>query len=129
MQKYTTVPEFLADLDAAKLAQVELLRTIIMAAHPGLTEHIKWNAPSYVLDGEDRVTFNLRNKEDAVTLVLHMGATRPEDKKAAPIMPDDEGLITWQSDIRGVVACADLADIQHKQAALHRILVRWLAIA
>src|SRR5687768_5420704 len=116
MQKYTDIPEFLADLDPAKKEQVELLRSTIIKAHPGLTEHIKWNAPSYVLDGEDRITFNLVNKENVVNLVLHMGATRKEDKKGTPVMPDDKGLVAWQSDIRGILTFTDLDDIKAKQS-------------
>jgi hypothetical protein len=53
------------------------------AQHPAadLTEHIKWNAPSYVLDGEDRITLNLLNKQGLAKLVLHMVATRPENRR------------------------------------------------
>lgn len=63
MQKYKTIDEFLSDLDAAKRQQVDILRELILKAEPKLEEHIKWNAPSYVLDGEDRITFNLMNKQ------------------------------------------------------------------
>lgn len=127
--KYTKVTEFLDDLDDAKREQVELLRQIITEVHPGLEEHIKWNAPSYVLDGEDRITFNLQNKEDVVKLVLHMGATRQEDKKGAPIMPDDHGLLTWQSDIRGVMSFDTIQDITDKRAEITDVITRWLAIS
>lgn len=128
MKKYATVPEFLADLDATKLEQVEALRQVINEAHPGLSEHIKWNSPSFVLDGEDRVTFNLKNKENKVQLVLHMGATRPEDKKAPPVMQDDTGLISWQSDIRGALTFDDTADVAAKRETVRDIIGRWLAI-
>jgi hypothetical protein len=129
MNKYTTVAGFLDDQPADKRAQVETLQAIIKQVNPELEEHIKWNAPSYVLDGEDRITFNLQNKEGVVKLVLHMGATRPEDKKGAPIMDDPAGLIVWQSDIRGVLTFADLDDVTAKQAAVQDIITRWLAIA
>jgi hypothetical protein len=127
--KYTTVAEFLDDLDAAKREQVELLRSVIQEVHPGMEEHIKWNAPSFVLDGEDRVTFNLQNKEGVVKLVLHMGATREENKKGAPIMPNDHGLLTWPSDIRGVMSFKTLGDITAKRAEIADLITRWLAIS
>lgn len=129
MPTYKTVPDFLNDLDADKRAQVESLRSLIKSAHGGLAEHIKWNAPSYVLDGEDRITFNLKNKENVVQLVLHMGATRPENKKGAPILADALGLIRWQSDIRGVVSFADLVDVESKQDKITDLIKRWLAIS
>lgn len=128
MKKYTTVAEFLADLDSTKKEQVELLRKIITKAHAGLEEHIKWNAPSYILDGVDRVTFNLLNKEGLVKLVLHMDTARREDRKADPVMQDDFGLINWQSDVRGIITLTDLADLKAKQDKIGDIIKRWLAI-
>ncbi len=108
MQKYKTVEEFLEDLSEDKRLQVDTLRDIILGTESQLEEHIKWNAPSYVLDGEDRITFNLMNKQGVVKLVFHMGATRKEDKKGAPIMQDDSGLIEWSSDIRGTVTVTSI---------------------
>src|SRR5688572_9411968 len=126
MNKYSNVEEFLADQDSAKKEQIERLRAIIKKAKPELTEHIKWNAPSFVLDGEDRITFNVLNKDGAVNLILHMGATRKEDKKGAPVMPDDKGLVSWQSDIRGMMSFADVASIEAKEADIADVISRWL---
>lgn len=128
MQKYTAVQEFMDDLGSDKRAQVEALRRLILSAHLELDEHIKWNAPSYVLNGEDRITFNIMNKEGLVKLVLHMGATRKEDKNAEPIMGDDSGLIQWSSDTRGVIAFTDISDVHSKQEAVGEIIKRWLAV-
>ena len=128
MRKYKTVQEFIEDLDKEKRAQVEQLRQIIFASEPGLAEHIKWNAPSYMHNDEDRITFNLMNKEGVVKLVLHMGALRKENKKGAPIFSDDTGLIAWSSDIRGVISFQDIDSINSNQEQLKGLLVRWLAI-
>jgi uncharacterized protein YdhG (YjbR/CyaY superfamily) len=127
MKKYTLVSEFLEDLSDDKKAQVQALRDIIIV-EPGLTEHIKWNAPSYVLDGEDRITFNLRNKEEAVKLILHMGVTRREDKKAKPILDDTSGLVTWSSDIRGILSFNSLDDIESKKDSITEVIKQWLAL-
>ena len=129
MNKYMTVTEFIDDLDENKRAQVQQLRDIILKVYPGLEEHIKWNSPSYVLDGEDRVTFNLQNKQQVVKLVLHMGATRVEDKKGKPVMQDDEGLIEWNSDIRGVLTFESSDDIESKKIAVAKIIDDWLKIS
>jgi hypothetical protein len=111
MQKYKTVEEFLGDLNEDKRLQVDTLRNLIFDTEPQLKEHIKWNAPSYVLDGEDRITFNLMNKQGFVKLVLHMGASRKEDKKSVPIMQDESGLIEWSSDIRGMITFSSIDDL------------------
>ena len=115
-------------LDEHTRQQVQLLRDIIGSLDADLTEHVKWNASSYVFDGEDRITMNLRNKQGLVKLVLHMGATRPEDKKRAPVLLEDEGIVEWASDIRGFVTFADLADIRAQEPVLRRVLTSWLAI-
>lgn len=125
---HTSADDIVSALDDATRQQVQLLRDIIGSLDADLTEHVKWNAPSYVLDGEDRITMNLRNKEGLVKLVLHMGATRPENKKGTPVLADDEGLVAWASNIRGLIAVADADDIRAKEPALRRVLTSWLAI-
>lgn len=128
MQKYKTLEEFFADLDADKRTQVDLLRGIILNVEPKLAEHIKWNAPSYVLDGEDRITFNLMNKQGVVKLVLHMGATRKENKNGTPIMQDKSGLIEWSSDIRGMLTFNNIEEIETHKDAIKLIVNDWLSI-
>ena len=123
-----SIADIMSALDEDARKQVQLLRDIIASLEVDLTEHVKWNAPSYVLHGEDRITMNLRNKQGLVKLVLHMGATRPENKKGDPVLADDEGLVEWASDIRGLVALADVDDLRAKEPALRRVLTRWLAI-
>ena len=128
MQKYKTVEEFLDDLSEDKRLQVDTLRDLILNAEPQLEEHIKWNAPSYILDGEDRITFNLMNRQGVVKLVLHMGATRKEDKKGEPIMQGDNGLIEWSSDIRGMITFTSIEDINSNMTTLIKIIKDWLSI-
>ena len=123
-----SVADLVSALDEVTREQVQLLRDIIGSLDADLTEHVKWNAPSYVFDGEDRITMNLRTKQGLVKLVLHMGATRPEDRKGAPVLLADEGIVEWASDIRGFVTFTDLADIRAKEPAVRRVLAGWLAI-
>lgn len=127
-KKYSTVAEFLDDLDDDKKTQVETLRQLILDTEPALEELIKWNAPSYVHNGEDRITFNLHNKENAVKLILHMGATKKEDKKAKPVLNDETGLIVWNSDIRGRLTFDGLEDIKEKRDGVALLVRQWLAI-
>lgn len=127
MKKYTTVEEYLGDLSGERLKQVEALRVLIRAAHAGLTEHIKWNSPSFVLDGEDRLTFNLSSPKE-VRLIFHMGATRKENKKGQPVLKDDSGVLDWQSDIRAIAAFDTLREIEEKRPVLTKLLHDWLLL-
>jgi hypothetical protein len=129
MQKYKTLEEFMDGIGADQRPQIDALRNLILKTDPRLTEHIKWNAPSYVLDGEDRITFNVANKQGTVKLILHMGATRKEDKKGEPIMQDESGLIEWSSDIRGMLTFTSVEDIRAKLVPLEKIVKNWLAIS
>ena len=128
MQKYKTLEEFLNDLSPDKRLQVDTLRGLILKTEPRLEEHIKWNAPSYVLDGEDRITFNLMNKQGVVKLVFHMGATRKEDKNGAPVMHDESGLIEWSSDIRGMITFTSIEDVNSNLTSLQKIIKDWLSL-
>jgi hypothetical protein len=127
MGKYITVDEFMHAMDEKQKEQVTLLRAIITGTHPELMEHIKWNSPSYLLNGDDRITFSVRPKYP-IAVVLHMGATRPEDKNGKPVMDDPSGLIEWKSDTRGAVLFAGLGDIQEKRSQLADIVDRWLKL-
>lgn len=127
MHTYSNVDEFLADLTEERKQQVVALQKIIKAANSKLTEHIKWNSPSYVFEGEDRITFNM-HYPDQTMILLHMGATRKEDKKGNPVMQDASNLIKWSSDIRGALSFKSLAEIEEKEESLKTILRDWLLI-
>lgn len=128
MQKFNTIDEFMGSLDGDKRMQITVLRQVIVSVDPAIREHIKWNAPSYVLDGEDRVTFNVMNKEGVVKLVLHMGATRKENKTDSPVLVEENEIIEWNSDIRGTISFKSMEDVTSNKAALSLILKKWLTI-
>ena len=129
MQKYKSVEECLNSLATDKRPRVDALRDLILTSDARLQENIKWNALNYVLDGEDRITFNLMNKQGLVKLVLHMGATRKEDKTGAPLLQDDSGLIEWNSDIRGVITFNSIEHINANRDALKKIIHDWLSVS
>jgi len=127
MEKYKTVDEYINGLDGNRRSQVEMLRKYILDEEPSLTEHIKWNAPSYVKDEEDRITFNTMDKEQVVKLIFHMGATRKEDKKGQPLLKDAT-LVEWVSDIRGYMSFNNLDEIIANEKEIKRIIRAWLAV-
>ena len=128
MKKYVSIDEFLGDLDTSKKAQVMKLRETILAVEPSLEECIKWNAPNYAHEGEDRITFNLLNKEGILKLVFHMGALRKEDKKGPKVLEDDQGIVEWASDIRGMVSFASIEDVEAKQGQVAQLVTDWLSL-
>lgn len=104
-------------------AAVDMLRAAVAAASPALVESIKWNAPSFALDGEDRATLNL-GPRGSLRLILHRGA-----RTAAPAgfsFADPDGLAKWPGPDRGVLSFRDDADIAAKAPAITALVKRWL---
>lgn len=117
---HASVADFLAAQNPDARTAVEALRTLVKDAEPRLVEIVKWNSPSYTLDGEDRLTVNVGRSGD-VRLILHRGTAQVETKGAASTFSGDpDGLLTWHSDVRASLAAAD--------AGAARDVVRaWLA--
>ncbi len=125
MQKYKTLDEFFNNLKEPRKSEVEALRAIILETECGLTEQLKWNAPSYSFNHDDRITFNLFNK-DCTRLVFHAGATTKEDKKLPPIFEDETGLLEWNSNIRATVTFNSVKQITEHKHELRQLINKWL---
>jgi hypothetical protein len=121
--KSPSVEAFLADLEHQRKPEVEALRQAILSGVPGLTERIKWNAPSFGPGDDDRITMRLQ-PGDRLQLVLHRGA------KARPVdgftFSDPAALIAWAAADRGVVTIAP-GELDQLRAALVDLLRRWVA--
>ncbi|MEV6373662.1 DUF1801 domain-containing protein [Micromonospora musae] len=103
---------------------VEELRSAILASNTEISEHVKWNAPSFRFGGDDRVTFRLR-PGDRVQLIFHRGAKVRSDV-AEFTFEDPTGLMTWLAPDRGVVTFPDLKTMQSQQAAVVSLVNRWV---
>jgi uncharacterized protein YdhG (YjbR/CyaY superfamily) len=70
LNRSEAVNQFIEETQHPLKADIATVRAIILEADDQITEHIKWNAPSFCDDGEDRITFNLHAK-DRIRLVFH----------------------------------------------------------
>ena len=125
LKKYRSIDEILDDMTDDRRALVGALRKLILNSTPDLIEHVKWNSPSYVYAGDDRITLSLHNP-NAVRVVLHAGATTKEDKTETASFDDESGLLEWHSNIRATVPFRSLSDFTEKSAAFGAVLTRWL---
>ena len=123
MSKAQTVEDWLAAQTPDVRSAVERLRAIVAGAGDGVTEHIKWNGPSFCIDGDDRITVGLAPK-GGVRAILHRGV-KVKDATGFDF-PDDSGLIQWAAPDRGVVAFADEAAVVAHAEAFADICRRWL---
>ncbi len=88
-----------------------------------MVEHVKWNAPSFRVGGDDRITLGLQRSGE-VRVVLHRGA------KSAPApgfrFEDPAGLARWAAPDRGVILFADEAALAAVEPAFIDLIRRWL---
>ncbi len=110
------VDTFMTALDHPFKAEVQVIRDIIKGVHPGITEQVKWNAPSFSYNGY-LVTFNLWATEH-VHLVFHRAA----------ILSNPDGLLLGDYPDRRMMYFTSMDEINAKRAALENIIREWIAI-
>ncbi|HWS36340.1 MAG TPA: DUF1801 domain-containing protein [Actinoplanes sp.] len=118
------VEHYLTGLQHPLKEGVLLLRATILASDPDITEHIKWNAPSFRYDGEDRVTFRLQ-PHGRLQLIFHRGAKARADS-AAFTFDDPSGLMTWPAPDRAVVDFPDLDSVTDRREQVGALVARWV---
>lgn len=118
------VTRWLASCRHALRAELDTLRELVVAAEPRLVEGIKWNAPSYAFDGDDRLTFNLSAK-DRVRLIFHCGVKKRAAKGRVPV--DDRGLLEWAADDRGIATFRSATEVAAAKKTLPQLVRDWLA--
>lgn len=116
------VADYLAALEHPRKPEVVALRRLILAADRGITERIKWNAPSYGVGGDDRVTMRLAPKGQ-VQLVFHRGAKVITDGFT---FADPTGWLVWAAPDRATLTVEDAADLKANGAAIAALVVRWM---
>lgn len=105
--------------------EIEALRAIVHDADARLVEGIKWNAPSYSVDGQDRVTFNLQGK-GMIRLVFHTGAKKSDLNVPAALGEDPSSLLEWAADDRAIVKLVNMDDVREKADKIGETVRRWL---
>lgn len=119
------VQVFLEQLEHPLKQEILDVRHLVLTANPLLTEHIKWNAPSFCFQGEDRITLNLA-PNDFFRLVFHGGVKPSAQVGQARLFEDKTGILEWLAPDRAMVRFTRPEDVQDKQAALQQVVNRWL---
>jgi hypothetical protein len=118
------VADFLETLEYPLKNVVEAVREIILSTNPDITEHIKWNAPSFCFGGEDRITMNLRSPE-FLLLVFHRGA---KAKEGILKIDDPHNLLTWLAADRATAKFASMDEVNFTKNALVELVQNWVEI-
>jgi uncharacterized protein YdhG (YjbR/CyaY superfamily) len=121
------VAAFMTNLNHPLKKTMEVTREIILSANKELTEHIKWNAPSFCIHGEDRITFNI-HKNDSILIIFHRGAKVKDTKGKGPLFNDTTGLLEWLSTDRAMIKFTSLEDVSSKKANLKKVVKLWIQL-
>lgn len=119
------VADFMRTVVHPLKSAMEALRELILSANKEITEHIKWNGPSFCFGGDDRITFNL-HKNDCILIIFHRGAKGKEVKGKEPVFKDTTGLLEWLSNERAVVKLYSLDEVNEKKAKLIKVVKQWI---
>lgn len=118
---------FLQNCEHPLKTAMSLLRELILSSQKGITEHIKWNGPSFCYGGDDRITFNL-HRNDHILIVFHCGvkAKGKETKGAPPLFKDSTGLLEWLSDQRAVSRFFSEEEVAENKNKIKKLVKDWL---
>ncbi|WP_235941163.1 DUF1801 domain-containing protein [Paenibacillus puerhi] len=121
------VAEFMKNLEHPLKKEIEEVRTIILSVNEHITEHIKWNAPSFCIHHEDRVTFNLQGK-GFFRLVFHCGAKVKKHAELRPHFEEYTELLDWASGDRAIVKLTSSSDVDSKREKLAEVVALWMEV-
>ncbi|MHA2855060.1 DUF1801 domain-containing protein [Paenibacillus lautus] len=121
------VEEYLHQLEHPLKKEIEEVRSFILSVDDRITEHIKWNAPSFCVQGEDRITLNLQGK-GFVRLIFHCGAKVKDHDIKGTLTEDAAELLEWASHDRAIVKIVDMDDLGQKKEQLKAVIARWIEV-
>lgn len=119
------VAEFMNNLEHPLKKEIEVVRNIIKSTNSHITEHIKWNAPSYCVENKDRITFNFHGK-GIFRLVFHCGAKGKESTNKETLFVDTTALMEWVSPDRAVIKFTNKNDVIRNEEKLREIITKWI---
>ena len=118
------VIEFLDVLEHPMKREIEVLRKIILNSNTKLTEHIKWNAPSFCIENEDRVTMKLHPAKN-IQLIFHRGAKVKAQPKEQ-LISGYSSFLKWPANDRAVATFANMDEIKLNEKVLSEIINEWI---
>ena len=118
------VAAFMLALDHPFKKEIEVLRRIILGAHPSIAEGIKWNVPSFRTT-EYFATMHLRAK-DGIGVILHLGARARGAAAPKVEIKDPARLLQWLGEDRAMVIFADAKDVGSKRRPFDAVLRQWI---
>lgn len=122
------VAAFFASIEHPLMPVMKEVRRRILSVDDSITEQIKWNAPSFVHEGTDKITFNLR-PNGKLLLIFHRGAKPKPLGKPGRLIDDPTGMLEWPADDRAVLTIESAEELEQLGAAFDKLVRTWLDAA
>lgn len=119
------VSALVAALDHPLKKEIAAARLTLLGAAAGVSEGVKWNAPSFAAKGDYFATIHLRADKE-VQVIFHAGA-KAKGKKLKGKIADPEGLLRWLGDDRAMAALGAGAAFRANRPALAALAAAWIA--
>ncbi|WP_163398122.1 DUF1801 domain-containing protein [Flavobacterium fluviatile] len=126
--KSSEVTDFLNQLNHPLRNEIEELRDYILGSNKNLTENIKWNAPSYCFQDEDRITMRIQPMTTKVQLIFHRGAKKQE-QPADKLIENRSKMLVWKENDRAIITFKSLQEIKNGKEQLQIIINEWITAA
>jgi hypothetical protein len=123
--KSSQVTDFLDKQNHPFKKEIAQLRDYILSANKSLTENIKWNAPNYCFDNEDRITMRIQPMTTQIQLIFHRGARKqeqPEDR----LIANKSKMLVWKENDRTIITFKSMQEIENGAAELKVIINEWI---
>lgn len=127
-QSSKEVTEFMNELNHPFRNEIEELRDCILASNKSLVENIKWNAPNYCFENEDRITMRIQPMTTKVQLIFHRGAKKQEQPKER-LITNKSKMLLWKENDRAIITFKNKQEIEGGKAELEKIINEWLTAA
>jgi len=118
------VTNFLDQINPSLRGEIECLRSIIMSTGMNLSEGIKWNAPNYSINGNDRITLRI-NSPKMIQIIFHRGA-KVQEQPPERILDDKYTILLWKENDRAIASFKSLNEIQDNILILKEIITKWI---
>lgn len=119
------VNQFLDDLHHPLRKEIDLLREIILSSVSHLEENIKWNAPNYSVNGNDRITLKIMPPKQ-LQIIFHRGAAKQKQPEKR-IVETNSALLLWKENDRAIATFRNKNEIEKNRAELVEIVKCWIA--
>jgi len=110
------VDEYLAKKASPMNKEIQRVREIILAVHPGIEETIKWSSPTFLYKGNMASYF--MNAKKHVSLMFHKGA----------LIKDQTGLLEGEGKEGRTAKFGSLEEIERRKADLEAVVRGWIRL-